>query len=161
MGGAAALAHAAAEQQVVAAPIATVQAEDVVRRMQIPGSVRAEQEVILHAQANGFVTAITRNRGDRVAAGDLIATLELAVEREVPQATLALADAELRRLDANRALGKPAVTDQDLDVQRAKHATVATATLTTPIVLPAVFALIQSQRSVRTASLDPDGAPAA
>ena len=120
----------AATEQVVVAPLATVQAEDVVRRMQIPGSIRAEQEVILHAQAHGFVTSITKDRGDRVAAGDIIATLdipELTVDREGAQATLALADADMKRLDAIRALERTAVTDQDLDVQRAKHATATAA----------------------------------
>jgi RND family efflux transporter MFP subunit len=129
-GGGAGAGPAPAEQPAAALPMAKAEIGDVVRRMQVPGTIRAEQEVVLHARANGFVAAVAKDRGDHVAASEVVATLdipELAVERESAQASLALADADLHRLEGIRGIEKTAVTDQDLDVQRAKQATAAAA----------------------------------
>lgn len=98
--------------------------QDIVRRIQLPGTVRADQEVKLHAKVTGFVKSIVKDRGDAVKAGELIATLdipEMALERDSLQASFALEDATLRRLEAIRKAEKTAVTDQDLDVARAKR----------------------------------------
>lgn len=106
--------------------VAKVERQDLVRRIRLPGTVRADQAVRLHARVSGYVKSIVKDRGDRVKAGEVIATLdlpELAAEQAGAKATFDLEDATLKRLDAIRNAEKTAVTDQDMDVARAKRAT--------------------------------------
>ncbi len=98
---------------------------DLLRRIALPGTVRADHEVKLHAKTTGYLKTITKDRGDRVTRDEVVAVLdlpELAPELESAQAALDLEDATLRRLEAIRAQERTAVTDQDLDVAKAKRA---------------------------------------
>ncbi|HXX92982.1 MAG TPA: hypothetical protein VEN81_05070, partial [Planctomycetota bacterium] len=98
--------------------------QDVVRRVVLPATVRADLEVTLFAKVTGFLKEITKDRGDRVKAGELIATLEIPEmisEIDHARASHALDETTFRRLEAIRKVEKTAVTDQDLDGARAKR----------------------------------------
>jgi membrane fusion protein (multidrug efflux system) len=99
--------------------------QDIVRRVTLPATVRADLEVTLHGKVSGYVKSIVKDRGDRVKAGEVIATLEvpeMLLELESAGATFALEDATLRRMEATRKIERSAVTDQDLDLAKAKRA---------------------------------------
>jgi len=98
--------------------------QDVVRKIVLPGNVRADLEVTLYAKVTGFLKAITKDRGDKVKAGELIATLEIPEmisEIEHARASHALDESTFKRLEAIRKVEKSAVTDQDLDMARSKR----------------------------------------
>lgn len=98
---------------------------EIVRTVVLPATVRADLEVTLYNKVPGYVKDIIRDRGDRVKAGALIAHVEvpeMALELEHAKASFALEDSTLRRLEAIRKLERTAVTDQDLDLSKAKRA---------------------------------------
>ncbi|MHC4607706.1 MAG: efflux RND transporter periplasmic adaptor subunit [Planctomycetota bacterium] len=98
---------------------------EVVRRITLPGTVRANFEVTLYAKTTGYVKSIVKDRGDTVKKGEQIAVLdipEMQLDLERARADLHLKDATLKRLEKIREIEKTAVTDQDLDVARAEHA---------------------------------------
>lgn len=98
--------------------------QDIVRKVLLPASVRAESEVTLYAKATGFLKSLTKDRGDKVKAGELIAVLEIPEmlsEIAHARASFALEDTTLKRLESIRKVEKAAVTDQDLDLSRAKR----------------------------------------
>jgi len=97
---------------------------DVTRKVVLPASVRADAEVTLYAKVTGYLKTITKDRGDRVKAGELLALLE--IPEMIPEiahakASFAIEDSTCRRLEAIRKAEKSAVTDQDLDLARAKR----------------------------------------
>lgn len=97
---------------------------DVVRRVILPATVRADFEVTLYAKVTGYLKEITKDRGDKVKAGELVALLEIPEmisEIAHAKASYELEDATYRRLEAIRKVEKTAVTDQDLDLARAKR----------------------------------------
>jgi membrane fusion protein (multidrug efflux system) len=98
--------------------------QDIVRRVLLPASVRADLEVTLFSKVTGFLKEITKDRGDRVKSGELIATLEIPEmisEIDHARASHALDETTFNRLEAIRKVEKTAVTDQDLDMARAKR----------------------------------------
>jgi membrane fusion protein, multidrug efflux system len=98
--------------------------QDLVRKILLPASVRADSEVTLYAKATGFLKSLTKDRGDKVKAGELIAVLEIPEmlsEIAHARASFALEDTTLKRLESIRKIEKSAVTDQDLDLARAKR----------------------------------------
>jgi RND family efflux transporter MFP subunit len=98
--------------------------QDLVRKIVLPASVRADLEVTLYAKVTGFLKEITKDRGDRVKAGELIATVEIPEmlsEIEHARASAALDESTCQRLESIRKVEKTAVTDQDLDMARAKR----------------------------------------
>jgi membrane fusion protein (multidrug efflux system) len=116
---------AAANDRAVRVKVAKPVRQEVVRRMTLPGSVRADLEVTLYAKVTGYVKTITKDRGDHVKSGEIIAVLEIPemnMELEHARASFAMEDTTLTRLEAIRKLEKTAVTDQDLDLARAKRA---------------------------------------
>jgi RND family efflux transporter MFP subunit len=97
---------------------------DLVRKIVLPASVRADLEVTLYAKVTGFLKEISKDRGDRVKAGELIATVEIPEmlsEIEHARASAALDESTCQRLESIRKVEKTAVTDQDLDMARAKR----------------------------------------
>ena len=65
-----------------------------------PASVRADSEVTLVAKVTGHLKTITRDRGDRVQAGELIAVLEIPeMTAEIAHAKRDMAEATLRKLE--------------------------------------------------------------
>lgn len=110
--------------QVLRVKVVKPERREVVRRVTLPGTVRADKEVVLHGKLTGYVKSISKDRGDRVKAGELIATLEvpeMVLELDSARASFDLEDATLRRLEAIRKAERAAVTDQDLDVARGKR----------------------------------------
>jgi RND family efflux transporter MFP subunit len=98
--------------------------QDIARRIMLPASVRADSEVTLVAKVTGYLKTITKDRGDRVKAGELIALLEIpemVSEIAHARASFAIEDSTCRRLEAIRKAEKSAVTDQDLDLAHAKR----------------------------------------
>ncbi len=57
--------------------VAKVDREDLYREVTIPAEFRPYQEVELHAKVSGFVSEMKVDFGDRVKAGQLLATLEV------------------------------------------------------------------------------------
>jgi RND family efflux transporter MFP subunit len=98
--------------------------QDVARKIILPASVRADSEVTLYAKVTGYLKTITKDRGDRVHAGDLIAQLEIPEmlsEIAHAKASFAIEESTCKRLVAIRKAEKSAVTDQDLDLAHAKR----------------------------------------
>lgn len=98
--------------------------QDLVRKVLLPAGVRADSEVTLYAKATGFLKSLTKDRGDKVKAGELIAVLEIPEmlsEIAHARASFALEETTLKRLESIRKIEKSAVTDQDLDLARAKR----------------------------------------
>lgn len=98
--------------------------QEVCRRVVLPASVRAEAEVTLYAKVTGYLKTISKDRGDRAKAGELVAVLEIPEmisEIAHARASFAIEDSTCKRLEAIRKAEKSAVTDQDLDLARAKR----------------------------------------
>jgi RND family efflux transporter MFP subunit len=98
--------------------------QDISRKVVLPATVRAEAEVTLVAKVTGYLKSITKDRGDKVKAGELIALLEIpemTSEIAHARASFAIEDSTCKRLEAIRKVEKSAVTDQDLDLARAKR----------------------------------------
>ena len=98
--------------------------QDMVRKVVLPATVRADSEVTLYAKATGFLKTLSKDRGDKVKAGEVIAVLEIPeMNSEIAhaRASFALEDTTFKRLESIRKVEKSAVTDQDLDLSRAKR----------------------------------------
>lgn len=66
--------------------------------LSLPGELTAYQSVAIHARVNGFVKAVSADRGSRVRAGDILATLEapeLVAQRAEAQSKLQAAEGQL------------------------------------------------------------------
>jgi RND family efflux transporter MFP subunit len=104
---------------------------DIHRFVALPGSLRANQQVTLHAKVAGYLRAISVDRGDAVKAGQVLAELdlpELAAERARHEAEVAVARTEVDRLKVAQAKAPDLVTPQSVDAAAARLA-VAEATL--------------------------------
>lgn len=91
---------------------------EITRHVALPGSLRANQQVTLQARVAGFVRTVLVDRGDRVAAGQVLAEIEvpeLLAERTKRAAELRVAEIEARRLEAGRKKSPDLVTQQSLD----------------------------------------------
>jgi membrane fusion protein (multidrug efflux system) len=98
--------------------------QDIARKVVLPASVRADAEVTLYAKVTGYLKIITKDRGDRVKAGELVAQLEIpemVSEIAHARASFAIEESTCKRLEAIRKAEKSAVTDQDLDLAHAKR----------------------------------------
>jgi RND family efflux transporter MFP subunit len=98
--------------------------QEFARKVTLPASVRADAEVTLYAKVTGYLKTITKDRGDRVKAGELIALLEIpemTSEIAHAKASFAIEESTCKRLEAIRKAEKSAVTDQDLDLAHAKR----------------------------------------
>jgi RND family efflux transporter MFP subunit len=98
--------------------------QEIARKVTLPASVRADSEVTLYAKVTGYLKSISKDRGDRVKAGELIALLEIPEmisEIAHARASFAIEDSTCKRLEAIRKVEKSAVTDQDLDLAHAKR----------------------------------------
>jgi len=105
---------------------------DIHRFVTIPGTLRANQQVTLHAKVAGYLKAIHVDKGDSVKAGQLLAEIELpeiVAERAKHEAELKIARTELGRVQAARAKAPDLITPQAADVAQARLET-ATAALT-------------------------------
>jgi RND family efflux transporter MFP subunit len=69
--------EAQSEDQTPAAPVARVQREDLSKIVPIPAEFRPYVEVELHAKVSGYLDKMNVDFGDRVKAGQLLATIEV------------------------------------------------------------------------------------
>jgi RND family efflux transporter MFP subunit len=112
--------------------VARVSREDLFKEIAVPAEFRPYTDVEVHAKVSGFVKKINVDIGDRVKAGQLLATLEvpeLTDDLDSARAALRRADAEYRdthlaytRLVAVNKEHPNLIAQQDLDTAQAKDA---------------------------------------
>jgi membrane fusion protein, multidrug efflux system len=91
---------------------------DITRHVALPGSLRANQQVVLQARVAGFVRTVLVDRGDRVSSGQVLAEIEvpeLLSERTKRAAEVRVAEIEARRLEEGRRKSPDLVPQQSLD----------------------------------------------
>lgn len=114
-----------AAQPVPEVPATSPRRGDIHRFVALPGSLRANQQVTLHAKVAGYLRAISVDRGDMVKAGQVLAELdlpELAAERARHEAEVRVARAEVDRIKAAQAKASDLVTPQSADAAAARLA---------------------------------------
>lgn len=99
------------------------------RTVALPATLRGRNEVALYARTNGYVKAWTKDIGDRVRRGDVLALIDTPeIDQDLAQAQatleqikarLALTQSSLARWEGLRA--RDAVSQQELDERRAAH----------------------------------------
>jgi membrane fusion protein (multidrug efflux system) len=98
---------------------------DIHRFITLPATLRANQQVTLHAKVPGYLKSIAVDRGDAVKAGQLLAELELpelVAARSRLEAEAAIAKTEADRVAAARAKAPDLVTPQAADAAAARLA---------------------------------------
>lgn len=98
---------------------------DIHRFVTLPGSLRANQQVTLHAKVPGYLKSIKVDKGDVVKAGQVIAELdlpEITAERARHDAEVRLAQAELNRIKAAQGKAPDLITPQAADTATARLA---------------------------------------
>jgi RND family efflux transporter MFP subunit len=96
---------------------------DIHRFVTIPGTLRANQQVTLHAKVAGYLKSISVDKGDTVRAGQLLAEIELPeliAERAKYEAELKIARTEAARVEGARAKAPDLITPQAVDTARAR-----------------------------------------
>ncbi len=117
----------------VLVPVGTVTREDIYNEVPFPAEFRPYEEVELHAKVSGYVSDMKVDFGDRVKAGQLLATLEVpelmsqltnsvAIEHRA-QAEYRAAHLNYTRLAAVSKDNPNLVAEQDLDTAEAKDGT--------------------------------------
>jgi len=129
--------RAAASSVFPTVAVAQVDREDLYREVTIPAEFRPYEEVELHAKVSGYVSQMKVDFGDRVKAGQLLATLEVPeLSDELHNAMAAVQKAQADHADAHlmytRLVGvnqqQPnLVAQQDLDTAEAKDRATAAA----------------------------------
>lgn len=99
------------------------------RTVALPATLRGRNEAALYARTNGYVRSWTKDIGDRVSKGDLLAIIDTPeVDQDLAQAQatleqikarLALTQSSLARWEGLRE--RDAVSQQELDERRAAH----------------------------------------
>jgi RND family efflux transporter MFP subunit len=98
---------------------------DIHRFVTIPGTLRANQQVTLHAKVAGYLKSIKVDKGDTVKAGQLLAEIELPellAERAKHDAGLRLAKSEADRVKGAQAKAPDLITPHAADVATARLA---------------------------------------
>jgi RND family efflux transporter MFP subunit len=114
-----------AAQPAAEVPVASPRRGDIHRFVTLPGSLRANQQVTLHAKVAGYLKSIKVDKGDAVKAGQLLAELdlpELSAERGKYDAEVRLAKAEADRVKAALAKAPDLITPQAADAANARLA---------------------------------------
>lgn len=118
--GAAPAPAAAAEVQVT-----TPKRGEIHRFVTLPGTLRANQQVTLHAKVAGYLKSIAVDKGDKVKAGQPLAEIEmpeLVAERAKHEAELNIAKVESGRLKTARAKAPDLITPAASDTADARLA---------------------------------------
>src|SRR5215203_5025290 len=105
--------------------VVTPQRGDIQRFITLPGTLRPNQQVTLHAKVAGYLKSIAVDKGDRVKAGQPLAELEmpeLVAERARHEAELRIAQSESDRVKAARAKAPDLITPQAADTAAARLA---------------------------------------
>lgn len=119
---------AAAARGAQAAPevqVASPRRGDIHRFVTLPGTLRANQQVTLHAKVPGYLKAIKVDKGDTVKAGQLLAELDLpevTADRARHDAEVRLAQAELNRIKTAQGRAPDLITPQAADTATARLA---------------------------------------
>jgi membrane fusion protein (multidrug efflux system) len=98
---------------------------EIYRYITLPGTVRANQQVTLHAKIAGYLKSIAVDTGDTVKAGQVLAELELpeiVAQRAKQEAELKIARSEADRVKAARAKAPDLITPQASDTADARLA---------------------------------------
>lgn len=117
--------------------VAKVDREDLYREVTIPAEFRPYEEVELHAKVSGYVSQMNVDFGDRVKAGQIMATLEVPeLHDELHNAMATVQKAEADHTDADLIYTRLVavnqqqpnlVAQQDLDTAQAKDGATAAA----------------------------------
>jgi RND family efflux transporter MFP subunit len=113
---------AAAAPEVV---VTTPRRGDIHRFVTLPGTLRANQQVTLHAKVAGYLKSISVDKGDTVKAGQVLAEIEIpeiVAERARHEAELKIAKLEAQRLKAARDKAPDLITPQASDTADARVA---------------------------------------
>jgi RND family efflux transporter MFP subunit len=105
--------------------VARPQRGDIHRFIVLPGTLRANQQVTLHAKVPGYLKSIAVDKGDAVKAGQALAELELpelVAERARHEAELRIAVSESERVKAARAKAPDLITPQAADAAQGRLA---------------------------------------
>src|SRR5688500_12715615 len=98
---------------------------DIHRFVSIPGTLRANQSVTLHAKVAGYLKSIAVDKGDTVKSGQLLAEREMpevVAERAKYEAELKIAKLEAQRIGSARAKAPDLITPQFADTAEARLA---------------------------------------
>jgi membrane fusion protein (multidrug efflux system) len=102
--------------------IAAATKGDIHRWITIPGSLHPNQQATLYAKVGGYLRAINVDRGDKVAAGQELARIdvpELEADLKRQDAEARLASTELKRLTGAQKKSPDLVVAQDIDKAQA------------------------------------------
>jgi membrane fusion protein, multidrug efflux system len=109
----------------VEVPVTSPKRGDIHRFVTLPGTLRANQQVTLHAKVAGYLKSIKVDTGDTVKAGQVLAELEmpeLVAERASHEAEMRIAKSESDRVKAARAKAPDLITPQAADTAEARLA---------------------------------------
>lgn len=98
---------------------------DIHRFVTVPGTLRANQEVTLHAKVAGYLKSIAVDKGDAVKPGQLLAEIEipeLVAVRAKHEAELRVAQLDADRLQGARAKAPDLITPQSAEAAEARVA---------------------------------------
>jgi membrane fusion protein (multidrug efflux system) len=98
---------------------------DIHRFVTLPGTLRANQQVTLHAKVAGYLKSISVDTGDAVKDGQLLAEIEMpeiVAERARHEAELRIAQSEAKRVKAAHAKAPDLITPQAADTAEARLA---------------------------------------
>lgn len=98
---------------------------DINRFVALPGTLRANQQVTLHAKVAGYLKSIAVDKGDSVKAGQLLAEIEMpevVADRARHEAELKIAKSESARVSGARAKAPDLITPQASDVAEGRLA---------------------------------------
>jgi membrane fusion protein, multidrug efflux system len=105
--------------------VVSPQRGDIHRFVTLPATLRANQQVTLHAKVAGYLKSIAVDKGDAIKAGAVIAELDMpdaVAERAKHEAELRIAKQELERVNNARAKAPDLITAQAADTAEGRVA---------------------------------------
>ncbi len=113
--------------------VAKVTRADIAREVVFDAEFRPFQDIDLHAKVAGFVQTMNVDVGDRVKAGQLLASIEVPeLKEDIERATAAVKSSQAAHAEVKQTLGRIAgvakeqpglVAQQDIDIAQAKERT--------------------------------------